>query len=72
MYKNPLPGVVDNPHHLALLYGNLIGGIDLTVKIANNRSIAWNTVTMGGFLAQCQRKWDFQADIFNRFAGKLH
>jgi len=67
LIRNPIPSVVDAAHHHALLYGNLIGGLDLTVAKANNNAVAWNTVTVGSFLAQCQRKWDTQSGIYQRF-----
>lgn len=67
--NNPLPGIIDRPHHQALLYGNLVGGLDVTVAYANNKVVAWNTITVGSWLAKCQRYFDFKSDMFSRFVN---
>jgi len=65
--NNPIPRVIPADHHHALLYGNVVGGLDMTVAFANNKVIAWNTITVGEFLAKCQHKWDTQSGIYQRF-----
>jgi len=65
--RNLLPTLIPTVHFNAALYGNMVGGLDLTVMYANNAVIAWNTITVGEFLAKCQRKWDLQSGMYQRF-----
>ena len=45
----------------------LAPGIELAIKVANNHAVAWNTVTMGSFLAKCNKHWGFKSDMYDRF-----
>jgi hypothetical protein len=49
----------------------LAPGIELAIKVANNHVVAWNTVTLGSFLAKWQRRLDFKADMYDKFV-RLH
>lgn len=70
-YPNPIPGIINNLYHYPLLYGNLIGGLELTVAKANNTVVAYNTITVGEFLGRAQLRYDFKADMHDRFVSGI-
>lgn len=67
VHKNLIPGIVADPYHHALLYGSMVGGLDLAVAKANMGVHAWNHVIFDNFMAKAQIRLDHKALMYDRF-----